>query len=292
MLSDLQSDCVLVIRLGAWTEVDIAQMLHQHLHSGAPITRACTENGVPLDVYVISSDGHSEAAALLRGELLDTRLAPAEFTSSGYTNLLSSVADLRTLALDAFAGVANVRPFGRELRPGIWCGKGARVHRLARVVAPAFIGAAATVRRAAVVTRGSTLEYHSEVDCGTVIDGSSVMPYTRIGAGLEVERAVVGFRKIFSLKRHATVEIADPHLVGATRPRFSAHILAASGWLSVYLPNFIRLLLAHGAEPIVGPWPEEFTSTAQQVSDSSLTSIESQNKSYREMATTRRYGNE
>ncbi len=44
-------------------------------------------------------------------------------------------------------------------------------------------GVSATCAALSVVTRGSSLEHHSEVDCATVIDNSSVMPYTRVGAG-------------------------------------------------------------------------------------------------------------
>ena len=95
------------------------------------------------------------------------------------------------------------------------------------------------MRRAAVVTRGSSLEHHSEVDCATVIDNSSVMPYTRVGAGLDVEHSVVGFQQVHSIQRKVTVEIEDPHLIGATTTQFFARTLTAAGWLLGFLPNVV-----------------------------------------------------
>ena len=229
-------------------------MVNEHRRSGSAVMRAYSPRGEALDAFVVSSGSHSEAAALLRGELCDERIAAVHYKTRGYVNLLSTPASLRTLTLDAFAGESELRPCGRELRPGVWIGRRRAIHRRARIVAPAFIGSCCNVRRDAVVTRGSSLEHHSEIDCATVIDNSSVMPYTRVGAGLDVEYSVVGFQQVHSIKHQVTVEIEDPRLIGATTTQFSARTLAAAGWLLSLLPTVLWKFLF---EPI----PEAATGT-------------------------------
>jgi NDP-sugar pyrophosphorylase family protein len=286
------SECVLVLRLGAWAELNFAAFVNQHRQSGSATVRAHAPAGQALDFFVISSANQAEAAALLRGELRDERIDAAAHCVDGYVNLLATPRDLRTLTLDAFAGECEIQPCGRELRPGVWVGRGARIHRHARIVAPAFIGQCCNVRRAAVVTRGSSLERHSEIDCATVIENSNVMPYTRIGAGLDVEYSVVGFHRVYSLSRSATVEIEDPYLLAAATTQISAGIFAALSWLLTFLNSF-------GSQSLPEPEAEPTLSAATDalspipvLSDASLASVEPQTKSYREMAAVRRYGNE
>ena len=107
-----------------------------------------------------------------------------------------------------------IRPVGKEIKPGVWVGEGARIHRKARVVAPAFIGAHSKIRASALITRGSVIEHHAEVDCGTVVENSTVLPFTYVGAGLDVMHSVVGFRRLSHLLRNVEVEISDDKLVG------------------------------------------------------------------------------
>jgi hypothetical protein len=287
-----QSECVLVVRLGAWAEVDFAAMVRDHCCSESAIMRACPQDGDALDVFVISSSSQAEAAALLRGELRDERITAAEHKTYGYVNMLRTPADLRTLSLDAFAGETAIHPFGHELRPGVWIGKGARVHRCARVIAPTFIGAFCNVRRDAVVTRGSSLEHHSEVDCGTVIDNSSVMAYTRVGAGLDVEHSVVGFQQVHSLQRKATVDIEDPQLIGATTTHFFARMFPVVSGLFNFLPDAMWRLVFEPRPETMQVGSEALMPSAPALSDAPLATVDPQTKSYSEMAATRRYGNE
>ena len=286
------SERVLVLRLGAWAEVDFAAMVNQHRDSGSAILRAYSPANEALDVFVISSGNQTEAAALLRGELRDERIATAVHYCDGYVNLLATPADLRALSLDAFAGECEIHPCGRELRPGVWIGRGAHVHRCARVVAPAFIGDYCSVRRDAVITRGSSLEHHSEVDCATVIENSNVMPFTRVGAGLDVEHSIVGFRQVHSVPRELTVNIEDPHLIGATTTDISVRLIAGLSWLINLLPTIgWRLIFGSRTETNLGS-PSEAMSQISAMPDAALAPVESQTKSYREMAAGRRYGNE
>ncbi len=59
----------------------------------------------------------------------------------------------------------------------------------------------------------STIEHHSHVDRKTLVDNSSVLPYSYIGQGLNVVHSVVGFAQIAQVKRNVTVSIADAKLM-------------------------------------------------------------------------------
>jgi NDP-sugar pyrophosphorylase family protein len=287
-----QSECVLVLRLGAWIELDYQAIVDDHRRSGANLMRACTECGDELDIFVVSSGSQSQAAALLRGELHDPRISSAAHITYAYVNLLNAPESLRALTLDAFAGEAEIQPEGSELRPGVWVGKGAQVHRTARVVAPAYIGAFSNVHRDAVITRGSSLEHHTEVDCATVVENSNVLPYTRVGAGLDVEHSVLGFQRLHSLIRNTTVEIHDPHLVGVIATDFSARMLTGASWLLTFLPNAVWKLLFDSPSQQPAAPSETYKSSTSVIGDTSLTPIESRTKPYREVAASRRYGNQ
>jgi hypothetical protein len=63
------------------------------------------------------------------------------------------------------------------------------------------------------LTRGSVAEHHTEIDCGTVVENSSILQTTKIGAGLDVTHSVVGFQRIWNLRRTVEVEISDRRLV-------------------------------------------------------------------------------
>ena len=284
-----QSECVLVMRLGAWAEIDYAAFLTSFRSSNAALMRAHCAGGEPLDVYAISPTRYTEAVALFRGKLRDPRTAAAAFPVYGYVNLLRDAADLRALTLDAFAGEARITPDGNELRPGVWVGRGARIHPSARLVAPVFIGARCRIHSAAVITRGSSLERNSVVDCATVIDNSTVLPFTRVGAGLEAEQCVLDAHMVHSLPRSATVAIDDPRLLRPAAAQLFAQVFAMAGWLHTLLPEVMRRLLAEDEQPTAAATLQPGAPT---LGSRSLAPVESQTEPYREMVATRRYGNE
>src|SRR5512146_3031843 len=108
----------------------------------------------------------------------------------GYINPLQDARDLRVLALDGFAGVAHIPPCGCEIKPGVWVADGARVHRTARLLAPCFVGARAKIRAASLLTRGCVVEHHAQIDCGTIVENSTVLPSATVGAGLDAVQSV------------------------------------------------------------------------------------------------------
>jgi hypothetical protein len=207
---------VLLIRLGAYAEVDCADLLKFHSESGAGVTRVCDASG-PLDFWVLDS------APARRSRLnLDSHWEinpPSDYLTRGYVNRLEDARDLRRLVADAFQGRCAIRPRGREIKPGVWIDDGARIHRSARIVAPAYIGRGTRVRAAALVTRFTNLERRCLVDYGTAIEDSSVLPYTHVGRGLDLVHAVVEGSRLVNLSHNVAVTIRDASLLGPTVSR-------------------------------------------------------------------------
>ena len=174
-------DRVLLIRLGAYAEVDCTDLLRFHSEAGAGVTRVCDASG-PLDFWVLNSapSGRSRPNLDSASEVNP----PSDYLTAGYVNRLADARDLRRLVADAFQGRCAIRPRGREVRPGVWIDDGARVHRSARIVAPAYIGRGTRVRAAALVTHA-------------VVEGS----------------------RLVNLSRNVAVTIRDANIIGPTVSR-------------------------------------------------------------------------
>jgi hypothetical protein len=211
----------------------------------------------PLGLFVLSASARTDAAALFKSRMQRMRRESAPFQVKGYINRLETGTDLRRLAVDGLLAKNAIRPEGKEIKPGIWAGTGARIHRKARVIAPAFIGAHAKVRAAALITRASVIEHHSDVDCGTVVENSSVLPFTRVGAGLDVMHAVVGFHRLAHLRQNVEVEIADQKLVGMVPLTPLSRLAGSTAALFTFIPMQIyRSLTASSQRTSAAKCPE------------------------------------
>jgi hypothetical protein len=111
------------------------------------------------------------------------------------------------------------------------------IEKGARVLAPAFIGESARVRAGAVITRCSSIEHHAQVDCGSVVENSSVLPYSYVGAGLDLAHSVAGMRQVANLRRDVIVEIADPKLIDQVSATAGRNVLSSAAEFLSYLPR-------------------------------------------------------
>jgi carbonic anhydrase/acetyltransferase-like protein (isoleucine patch superfamily) len=240
---------VLVVRLGPYAEIDYEDLVQFHLDAGCRVTRVSDTGGVPLDTFVISASRRNDAAYLFRHELRDMRVPCEDYRFAGYINHLRDPKDYRVLALDGFAGIASIPPCGKEIKPGVWIGEKARIHRSARLLAPCFVGANTKIRAASLLTRGSVVEHHSAVDCGTVVENSSVLQTTVIGAGLDVTHSVVGFQRIWNLRRAVEVEVSDHRLIATLRsaPVRMLNNAAEIAWL--FSKSVAQTVLGRKASP-------------------------------------------
>jgi NDP-sugar pyrophosphorylase family protein len=175
-------------------------------------------SGKSVDFAVIDASRRNDGAFLIRTALQETRLPSQDFRFHGYCNPLEQIADLRRLTQDALMLDCEIRPTGNEIKPGVWAADSAVIAKDARLVAPCFIGAGAKVRSGAVITRMSAVERDAEVDLGTMVEDSSILPLSYVGPGLDICHSVLGHSRIANLPRNATVAICDPKLAAELSP--------------------------------------------------------------------------
>jgi hypothetical protein len=207
-------ETVLMIGVHAYIEWEVQHFLDFHRSNGAPLTQLENAQG-PLDLWAVEAEWFGSAAI---GCSLPFRYGefpglPVPCPIDGYVNRLASAEDLRRLVRDGFLCRCEIRPGGGEIRPGIWVEDGARVHKLARLVAPVYLGSSAKVGASAVVTRFSNIEHHSKVGDGTIVDASSILPFTELGSGLEISRSVVQGNTLVDVRRNISLCIRDPKLI-------------------------------------------------------------------------------
>lgn len=232
------AEVVVLLHMGGYAEVDFEKLLQFHLNQQARVTQVYHQTE-PLQMFCVSASRRNDAASLFRSHLQKCRSDCTEFAHPGYTNFLNDSRDLRQLAIDILTLQTDTRPSGKELRPGVWVQPRAIIEKGARVLAPAFIGESARIFSGVVITRCSSVERHAQVDCGTVIENSTVLPYTYVGAGLDLAHCVTGMKTIVNLRRNASIEIADPKLVGLISATPGRALLSSAFELATFLPRQI-----------------------------------------------------
>jgi carbonic anhydrase/acetyltransferase-like protein (isoleucine patch superfamily) len=239
------AEMVIVIRLGAYAEVDVDALLQFHIDKKNHVTRACAPDGA-LDLFVLSASRRNDVAFLFRNQLTKLRIESPQFLVDGYVNRLRDTADLRRLTLDSFGLRTQIQPVGGQFRPGVWVAPGAKMDRGVRLVAPCYIGAASRIRSGSLITRGSSIEHHCVVDSGSVVEASTLLPLSYLGAGLDLTHSVLGFKKIASLKYSAELEVEDGKLVGAVPPSPALRTLSHAANLLSFVPRQIVQSLVGG----------------------------------------------
>jgi hypothetical protein len=230
------AELVELIRLGAYAEVDFEKFVQFHLDRGGRVTQLAT-GPQRLEVFCISASRRNDAASLFRTQLSHCRSECPLFQHEGYLNPLTGPRDLRQFAIDILTRKTQTCPAGKETRPGVWLATGALVEKGARVLAPAFIGSMARIRAGAVITRCSSIERQAEVDCGTVIENSTVLPFSYVGAGLDLAHSVAGMGRIVNLHRDVDVAIADPKLIASISVASNKRLLTSATEVLTYLPR-------------------------------------------------------
>jgi len=240
------AELVFILRIGAYAEVEIDPLLQFHLDKRNHVTQVSAADG-PLDFFLLSASRRNDAAFLFRNKLTKMRVASQHFSTRGYVNRLGRRADLRQLVLDSFALKTAIQPAGQQVRPGIWIGNGTKIERSVRLVAPCYVGPSSKVRTGSLITRGSSIEHHCVVDCGTVVESSTMLPFSYLGAGLDLSYSIVGSRRIVSLRHDAELEVEDESLVSALPASSALRTLTHAAALLAFVPRqFIQSLFAGG----------------------------------------------
>src|SRR5581483_7281364 len=118
------AELVLLVRLGAYAELDYKDLLSFHFDRNAHITSVMDGAGVPLDVYVLSASRRNEAAFMIRHQLRQFRNTCDFYSFTGYINRLSSPNHLRQLAIEGLMQRIQLEPEGEQVKPGVWLGRG------------------------------------------------------------------------------------------------------------------------------------------------------------------------
>jgi carbonic anhydrase/acetyltransferase-like protein (isoleucine patch superfamily) len=208
-------DLLLLIGTSAYTELDYSELLRFHAERGAALTQVYTPDG-PIDIAVVSTarlcDGNSRLNTLRA--LMFKR---ERFSYRGYVNRLRVPADSMQLVEDGLYQRCNLRPTATEVASGLWFADGVKIDHSCVIGSPSFIGANVRVAACCSISGGSAIEGACQIDSGTSIERSWILPGTYVGVGLSVRRSIVSKQKIFHLDRETEVTISDRRLLGATR---------------------------------------------------------------------------
>ncbi len=197
-----------------YAETDLLDLFSFHREARQAVTPTFDQHG-PLALWVVDC---AKAQPLPIEKLLRAAgvNGPSEYFIREYVNRLDHPRDLRQFASDMLRGRCRTGPYGREVRPGVWLDENAEIHRRTRVVAPAYIGCDSKVRADALITRFSNIERDCCIDCGTVVEDSSVLANTSVGIWLDLCHAVARENMLLNLEREVLIEILDPRVLRAT----------------------------------------------------------------------------
>jgi carbonic anhydrase/acetyltransferase-like protein (isoleucine patch superfamily) len=230
------AEIVILIKLGSYLETDFEKVLQLHLDHNCRVSQL-SHDGQPLPAFCISASRRNDAASLFRTNLLHCRVDCPLVELTGYFNPLQNLSDLRQFAVDILTLKTETAPCGKQTKPGVWVSSGAHIEKGARVIAPAFIGSRARIRSGSVITRCTTVEKQSQVDCGTVVENSSVLANSYLGAGLDLAHSVTGMGIIANLRRGAIALISDAKLVKNTTDAAGPNFLSSAKELVTFLPR-------------------------------------------------------
>lgn len=210
-------EMTLVMRVTAYVEFDLMDMVRFHRSQGGILTRVCDNHG-PLELWMMGARAIRQAGMGLNSVAALETTQDSPYFVAGYVNRLNDARDLRRLVVDSFLGRCALKPRGTEIKPGVWVGEGAFVHRCARIVAPAYIGRRTKVRSSALITRFSSLEQDCVIERNTVVEDASVLSCSHIGEDLEISHSVVDGTRLIHLRRQVGVTIEDAKLLSRNQP--------------------------------------------------------------------------
>ncbi|MGA8273567.1 MAG: hypothetical protein WB919_18535 [Candidatus Sulfotelmatobacter sp.] len=194
-----------------FAETDLLDLFCFHRESRQRVTPTCDQQG-SLALWVVDCAKAEDVP--VETLLHDARSnAASRYFIREYTTRLNDPRDLRQFASDMLRGRCQTGPSGREVRPGVWIDEDVEIHRRARIVAPAYIGSGSKIKADALITRFSNVERDSCIDCGTVVEDSSILAGTTVGIWLDMCHAIASGNRLLNLERNVLVEISDPKVL-------------------------------------------------------------------------------
>jgi NDP-sugar pyrophosphorylase family protein len=210
------AEILLLIRLGAYLELDFAQLLDFHRESSGALTQVYDQKSA-FEIAVIHANQLQGEKGSYRGRLSALIPYHKRYEFAGYSNRLRQPQDFRRLVRDSLLRRNSIRPVGEEVSTDVWVGEGATIDPSARICGPAYIGAHTRVKGYCQINGGTDIGRDCEIDFGTTVTDSTVLPETYLGIGLNVVHSIAAAGFLFNLDRNVEVQISDRNLVGKQR---------------------------------------------------------------------------
>jgi NDP-sugar pyrophosphorylase family protein len=210
---------ILSFSLNSYAEIDLAEFVQFHRQKRSLATEAMDAEG-PLGVELINR------ASLLvdrdRSEAIASENA-SKYHFSGYAKRLRSAQLYRDLVSDALRGQCALRPKGLQIDDSVWIGEETQIAPTVRLFGPCFVGDGVVLRDFVSLGPSSSVENECLIDCGTTVEGSSVLPNTFLAAGLNVRHSIVDGSRLEHLDSGTAVDLQSAALGGRFKSRSKAH---------------------------------------------------------------------
>lgn len=194
---------ILLIVLGSYADIDLMDLVHFHHQARNRVTKVFDRQG-PLGISL-----HDGGAVLKHSKGATPRQAgtAARYDFLGYATRLSSTISYRQLVQDALEGRCDIQPAGDHVGDNVWIDPTAELHPSVRIQSPCYIGAHTRLHAGVTVTGFSSIERNCEIDLGTTVDRSCILPNTRLASGLHVSNSVVDGPRLEHLDRGLIVDL-------------------------------------------------------------------------------------
>ncbi|MCU1298469.1 MAG: putative mannose-phosphate guanyltransferase [Acidobacteriaceae bacterium] len=209
------ADVLLLVRVGPYVEFDLRDLLTFHTETESNLTQVYDQTGA-LDVAVISAASLRTGTGSFRSRLSAAVPKHRRYIFGGYANRLKHPRDFRRLTQDALLGRNGIIPVGHQVTPGMWMAPDSHLDPSAQITGPVYIGAQSRVRAYCRIAGATSIERNCDVDSGTHIEDSSILPGTFLGVGLRVNNSIVSPGKLFHIGRNVELTIPDRRIVGKT----------------------------------------------------------------------------
>lgn len=179
---------LLMIRLKSYAELDLADLIRFHCQRRNSMTEVHDAKG-QLGVSVL--DQLALPAAAEGSDRPSADFGRTAYPFHGYAKRIFSARERQELVGDVLTGACAMRPFGEEIREQVWVGKDVRLADSVRLMGPSYIGDRTIVRAGATIGPFASVERDCVVDCGTMVEQSSILPATYLAPGLLFRNALI-----------------------------------------------------------------------------------------------------
>jgi len=194
---------MLLIKLKSYAEMDLADLLRFHCERRNPVTEAHDAQGrlgvslldqLALQTEIQNSIGQNSICSNSIGSSSTGQESASnlhQYQFSGYAKRILSARERQELVGDGLTGACAMRPAGTAMGDQVWIGEGAKVADSVRIIGPAYIGERSIIRAGATIGPFTSVERDCEVDCGTTVERSTILPNTYLAPGLLVQDGLV-----------------------------------------------------------------------------------------------------